>query len=440
MTAARQITRMVALLTVAVAVTEVAVVAVAGPLADRLYVGVAVSIALATTALAILVAGRRPANLVTPLLSWMGLLAALVAFSDTYLPARARHPSLPNLPDVASALLSVTWIWLYVAVALLMLVFPAGWLPGRQWRWVAAGLPAVGLATQVVMVMSPGAYDSPYAAVGHPFGDLPPGVAVGAKFVLFPALAVLLVACAASLWVRFKRGDETCRAQLKWLALAALAIPGTVLLSWLGLLLQGTHDLAGIGFAVLYIAVPVATAIAIVRHDLYDVDRALSAAVASSAAAAALLGVFTVASFGAGVVFGRDSTVAAAAVTAAAMLGLVPAWGRLRRAVDRRVYPMRWAALTAIDDLRAAVSAGRADPEQLQEVLRDALRDPALRVGILVPDAGGYVSIDGEPLELPATATPSESAAGRSARLFPTGRRRSSCSARSAPPRRCSSR
>ncbi|MCA1657026.1 MAG: sensor histidine kinase, partial [Actinobacteria bacterium] len=305
-----------------------------------------------------------------------------------------------------SALLSVTWIWLYVAVALLMLVFPDGRLPGRRWRWVAGGLPAVGLATQMVMVMSPGSYDSPYRAVRHPFGDLPAGLAVGAKVVLFPTLAVLLVACAVSLRVRFRRGDETCRAQVKWLALAALAIPGTVLLSWLGLLLQGTHDLAGIGLAVLYIAVPVTTAIAILRHDLYDVDRALSAAVASSALAAALLAVFTVASFAVGVVFGRHSTVVAAAVTAAAMLGLVPARRRLQRAVDRRVYPMRWAALTAIEDLRAAISAGRADPEQLQEVLRSALRDPALHVGILVPDVGGYLDTDGEPLELAATATP----------------------------------
>jgi hypothetical protein len=70
-----------------------------------------VCIAVTTTALAILVARRRPSNLVAPLLSWMGLLAGLVAFSDTYLPARTRDPrSLPDLPDAASALLSVTWI------------------------------------------------------------------------------------------------------------------------------------------------------------------------------------------------------------------------------------------------------------------------------------------------------------------------------------------
>jgi signal transduction histidine kinase len=88
------------------------------------------------------------------------------------------------------------------------------------------------------------------------------------------------------------------------------------------------------------------------------------------------------------------------------MLGLAAVGRRLQRAVDRRVYPMRWAALRAIDDLRAAISAGRAGPEQLQDVLRGALRDPALVVGILVPGAGGYVDIDGQPLELAPTATP----------------------------------
>jgi signal transduction histidine kinase len=405
MTTVRPVTRIVVVLTAVVAAAEVAAVAVGGRVADRVYVGIAVCVALATSSLAILVARRRPVNLVAPLLSWMGLLAALVAFSDNYLPASERHPSLPDLPDVASALLSVTWVWLYVAVALLMLVFPDGRLPGSRWRWVAAGLPTAGLATQVVMMTTPGAYDSPYQKVRHPFGDLPSGLATAAKVVLFPTLVALLVACVVSLRIRYKRGDAICRAQLKWLALAALAIPGTVLLSWVGQLVQGNHNWAGIGLAILYIAVPVATTIAIVRHDLYDVDRALSAAVTSSVVATALLVVFTAVSLAAGVALGRDSSVVAAGVTALAMLGFVPARHRLQRAVDRRVYALRWTVLTAIEDLRAAIAEGRAEPEQLEEVLRGALRDPALRVGILVPDAGGFVDVDGESLELGVSAT-----------------------------------
>ena len=68
--------------------------------------------------------------------------------------------------------------------------------------------------------------------------------------------------------------------------------------------------------------------------------------------------------------------------TAAAALLLLPALRAVRRAVDARMYPLRRAALAAVDELHREVSAGRARPEQLQEVLREALRDPGLRVGL----------------------------------------------------------
>ena len=37
------------------------------------------------------------------------------------------------------------WMWWYVPVALLVLFFPDGRLPGPRWRWVVAGLLAVPL-------------------------------------------------------------------------------------------------------------------------------------------------------------------------------------------------------------------------------------------------------------------------------------------------------
>jgi signal transduction histidine kinase len=66
--------------------------------------------------------------------------------------------------------------------------------------------------------------------------------------------------------------------------------------------------------------------------------------------------------------------------------------------VDRRLYPARRAALTAIDRLRDRTHAGEARPEQLEEVLRTALRDPDLRVGYVLPGAPDLVSVGGVPL------------------------------------------
>ncbi len=97
----------------------------------------------------------------------------------------------------------------------------------------------------MVMVMSPGAYDSPYTAVRHPLGDLPGRRAVRRSCCSRRSWCCSCLRRLAADSVQAGRRDR--RAQLKWLALAALGVPGTALLSWLGLLLQGTHDLAGIG-------------------------------------------------------------------------------------------------------------------------------------------------------------------------------------------------
>lgn len=404
---AHRLTRVLCLLAVAVVGAAGVAVIVAGQFADRAEVGVATCIVLMTTALAVLVSRRRPTNVVGPLLAWMALQAGLDAFSTTYLPTRARRPDvLPDLPDIASAALATTWVWLYAAVALLMLFFPDGRLPGRRWRWVALGLPAVALMVQVVMAVSPGPYDTPYAAVRHPFGDLPADLVLGLKVVLFPLLVGLMLACALSLRVRFRRADEKGRKQLKWLVLAALAVPGTEMLSWIGFLLLGTHELAGVGIAVLYTAVPAATAIAILRHNLYDVDRALSTGVTYTAVTVALLAVFTTVSFAGGVLLGRDSAAAAAGATALTALAIAPTRRRLQRVVDLRLYPLRQAALDAIERLGRSVAVGEARPEQLQEVLRAALKDPALRVGVLVPGGDGLLDPTGKPLSFDATATP----------------------------------
>ncbi|MPZ94760.1 MAG: hypothetical protein GEU96_07535 [Propionibacteriales bacterium] len=55
--------------------------------------------------------------------------------------------------------------------------------------------------------------------------------------------------------------------------------------------------------------------------------------------------------------------------------------------------------MAAIDALRLRVHAGDGDPEQLEAVLRQALRDDALRIGFLPPGADRVVDSEGAALE-----------------------------------------
>ena len=120
-----------------------------------------------------------------------------------------------------------------------------------------------------------------------------------------------------------------------------------------------------IGLAGLYLSVPAATAIAMLRHDLYDVDRAFSATMTWTVLAGALLAVYAAAVFAGGVLFGGGSAPVAAAATAVCAVALAPLRVRLQRRVDRRVYPARQAALSAVTALRDRARDGLERPEQL---------------------------------------------------------------------------
>jgi signal transduction histidine kinase len=245
---------------------------------------------------------------------------------------------------------------------------------------VVAGLLGVPLLFSLLAALGPDPYPAPFQDVPHVLGTPPEPyltILMVAAVALPLVLLGLLVASAAAMVVGYRRSDEIRRAQLKWFALSALFLPATLLLCWAGVLFFGGPDLVLVGLA--------ATFLAILRHDLYDVDRALSAAVTYGVVTAAVLGFYMVASFVIGLGAGRASPVAAAAATAVCAAALAPLRSRLQRRVDRRLYPARRAALAAIEDLQRRTHAGTARPEQLEPVLRAALRDPALRVAYRLP-------------------------------------------------------
>ncbi|WP_163511451.1 sensor histidine kinase [Fodinicola acaciae] len=381
---------------VAIATLYAAVVAVGiwlltyAPTADAIgYVGGAAAIGAVSTFLGLLVARLRPANPVGALLCWIGLTPIAVAAGDTYLSVSAAGRVAEWSWLVAA--LQGDWVWWYVPVVLLVLFLPDGRLPSRRWRWGIAALLADALAIQLVIALDPGSYRPPYEN-GQPMST----VAVAGAAVLLPTLLGFLVAAAVSMVLRYRRADAVRRAQLKWFALAGGFLPATLLLCWTGYAVLGRPDeFVLVGLAATYLAVPAATTIAVLRHDLYDVDKAISAAVTYGLLTAALLAIFSAVSFAGGLILGRTSAVAAAGATALCAVALSPLRAGLQRQVDRRLYPLRRAALAALDNLRQGTNAGTARPEQLEDVLRVAMRDPSLRVGYVLPGESEFVDANG---------------------------------------------
>ena len=396
----------IATLAVALAAVGGVLAHLAGEPGDTAYVIVTSVLGLTSVALGVLVATRRPATVVGALLAWVGLLPITMSAGDVYADAVASRPDVVPVSALLVALHAGDWMFLYVPPALLALTFPDGHPPGPRWRWVAAGLVAVPVAFMTLVAFDPAPFPAPFAGVPHVLdaGPLTPVLRVAA-FALLPVFLGLLVATAAAMVARHRREpDPVRRAQVRWFALGALFVPATLVLCWASYLFFDGPDLVLIGLAATYLAIPAATAIALLRHDLYDVDRALSATVTYGIVTTALLAFYTAATFLAGVALGRESAVSAAAATAVCAVALAPLRSRLQRRVDRRLYPARQAALAAIEDLRRRTHEGTAQPEELEAELRIALRDPELRIGYRLPGAPGLVDASGAPL--PGAGTP----------------------------------
>ncbi|GAA4469546.1 sensor histidine kinase [Phytohabitans houttuyneae] len=389
----------------AVAVVLAARAPVTGALIN---LGIALSVAPAAAVLGLVIARRRPRNVVGPLLGLLGLTTALNAGRDIawwYL-AERRPDALPSL-DWLAALADQSAVWIFVAVALLLLYFPDGKVPGPRWRWIPPTLVACAAIDHIGTSFDTMPFRAPLQDIPRPWSPLPLPLQAAGLVVFVLELALVLV-CAASLVVRFRRSDQVRRAQIKWLALAGMAIPIYPLACLLEILLWGRPlwVSAAIGLAGL-IGIPVATAVAMLRHDLYDVDKALAATVTYGLVSATLIGIYAVTSVIGGVLLGQESTVAAAVATAVCAVALSPLRTRLQRGVDRRLYPIRRAALAAVDALSRDARSGDARPEQLEGMLRTALRDPGLRVGFQVPGTEGYVDTGGDRVD-PAGAVPVE--------------------------------
>ncbi len=355
-------------------------------------------IGLFVVALGVVVTWRVSSNAVGPLLTWLGLivlyLAARPVYYETWLADRG---AVPLDTKVVAVLDESAW-WLFAAVALLLLYFPDGRLPSRRWRWAPLTVLVSCAITHATGAFAPEPFVRPMQDLERPW---PPysapveAISVAANLVLVAAG----LACGASLVLRFRRSRGIERAQIKWLSfagLAAVAYP-VVCLAEIAIT-GGTGPLALVVGVFALVSLPASVAVAMLRRDLFSVDRVLADTISYAVVVVVLVATFTASVLALGLMLGRGSAPAAAGATALCALLLAPLHGRLRRSVDRRLYPPRRAALEAIEDLQRRVHTEGAQPEELESVLRTALRDPELRVGMLVPGTSGFVDVFGVPV------------------------------------------
>ena len=336
-------------------------------------------------------------------MAFSGLALVATNASDVYFEAAGADPTLP-LSTYVIAFYQGAWMVYYVPLALLMLFFPTGRLLGPRWRWVAAGLVVVPVLFAIAAGLAPMAYAEPFADRPRAFvGSMVAGVVA---YGLLPVFLFLLVASAASLFLRYRHAGATERLQLRWMAVAAMTIPLTLLLCWASYLALGTADLVVVGLVAMYVAVPVAATIALVRSTWFDVDELLVRTTVYAVLAGVVLAAVAVVSGLAGVLAARESVVVAVSVTVLTLILLLPLRRRLNATMAALVFPHRERTLRAVSELQRDVHAGVRAPEELEATLREALGDPGLRVGYRIPGRTAFVDADGHPVEPSAVTDP----------------------------------
>jgi hypothetical protein len=201
----------------------------------------------------------------------------------------------------------------------------------------------------------------------------PPFLSTISQMLGFVMLITILGAAPAALVTRFRRSERIERQQLKWLVYpAAIAGTGLTLTYTVGELSAAfdswwLQSIVAISlFAVLMI--PVATAMAIVRYRLYDIDRLISRTVVYGLLVTLLVGTYL------GVVFlfsqfvPDDSNVTVAIATLAVAALFNPLRRRIQSFIDRRLYRSRYDAQEIVENF-----SDRLQDDVEFEMIRDEL-------------------------------------------------------------------
>jgi signal transduction histidine kinase len=329
--------------------------------------------AIAYAALGALIV-HRTGNLTGWFMLAGGIGSAVMAAGSGYaIFGLAVQPGAVPAPAVVGALAESAFAVVVTNLAAMFVVFPTGKLPSPRWRpvaWAGLGLAGLTLAafvvsTRQVALPAPGGislvYPNPLAV--RSLGPAARLVTLNRVGVLF---LVLLVPALVSLALRYRRGDQRLRQQMKWLG---LAIAGVLACQVVALLAKaaGQQDTvltiapdAITPFLVL-LGIPAAMAIAILRHRLFDINVIISRALLFTLLSAGITAIYAAIVLGIGTLAGSGSdpllTVAAAVVIA---LVFQPLRQRATRLANRLVYGERATPYQVLSDFAAGM-AGQLD-------------------------------------------------------------------------------
>jgi signal transduction histidine kinase len=354
-----------------------------------------------TAVLALLIAGvglflvvRADAGRVSGLLLSLGVILALdLVVRTTGAVVLLDHGSGSRLWRLLVAMSSADWVVVFATLAALAFLFPDGRTLAGRWRLLFHASLAVYAMTFVAVVLSRSTNSAPFDHVSGAFPGIAwlfvPLVAIG-----WPLSLVALVLAAVAVVVRYRRSQGIERLQLKWLAWSVSTVPLTLAACTLLSLLLGSYKEVVVNtlYLLSLTLLPLSVAVAVTRYRLYAIDRIVNRTLVYAALTALLGAIWGIVVMLGGVVLGAGSPWATAAATLAVALVFNQARRRLQRLVDNRFDRERVSGVTRVRSFEEAVRAGEAEPEDIGDVLRAALRDPTAELLFRLPASEVYAN------------------------------------------------
>ena len=295
---------------------------------------------------------RLPANPIGWLYAAAGLVWSAYVPVDPWVDQLQR--SGRPLPGAARYLVLIRenfWaVGITLAITLPLLLLPDGRLRSPRWWPVAVAAVAGTALTVAGWCLDPVPTTQTLEPMAKPFAlhGWAGTVAAVVNWTGFGIMFACVPAAALCAVLRFRGSQGVERQQLRWVAFgAAASVVGP--LAAIALAVLGVLPSADAFAFPLLLSVPLAIAVAVLRHRLWDLDRIISRTVAY-ALLTLLLGLgYAAVVLGLGRLLPDSSTLAVAAATLAAAAAFSPLRRRVQDLVDRRFNRRRYDAARTVD-------------------------------------------------------------------------------------------
>ena len=329
-----------------------------------------------------LIVSRQPKNMLGWVFTLVALLITLDYAATTYgaFAVFNRHGAWPA--GVAAAWLGGGWLWLPVSALLVIfipLLYPTGHLLSPRWRFAVWCAFAFILLAGISNALFPGPLYS-QGRLRNPIGlegsaELLNGLRSAS---LIPAI-VGAVGALASLVLRFTRARGQERQQLKWFLLGCVVftIP-------FALRSPVPNEIQQLATDVLWPALPISIAIAMLKYRLYDIDLVINKSLVFGTLAVFITAVYVGIVVGIGTLAGsagKPNLALSIVATAIVAVAFQPARERVQRIANRLVYGKRATPYEVMADFSERMSGALSADEVLPRMAEAAARSIGAKAG-----------------------------------------------------------